>query len=129
MKRTCAASMKRSYSCMDLAALEADASSIMSSCSKKRLTTPPRYRSLSSGPASRQKNINEWLHTYDSLAATFPAILESPSIEDILSASSIASILPPPTGKEDTMQLELIDMWQQPWIVDKDCSDHSTRLL
>ncbi|KAF0749975.1 hypothetical protein AaE_006868 [Aphanomyces astaci] len=125
--------MKRSYSCMDLAALETDPAMMGSVCPKKRLTITPRYRSLSSGPTAREKNLSQWLQAYDCMTLSLP-IVESSSIEDVLCSSSISSVLPfvpttPTKDQPDAIQLELIDLWQQAWIENDHPQDHTSRTL
>ncbi|ETV92842.1 hypothetical protein H310_13035 [Aphanomyces invadans] len=121
MKRSAATAMKRSYSCMDLAALEATDTAMMSAvCAKRRLTIPPRYRSLSSCPTTRDTTRKQWLHAYDCMTLSLP-IVETAAIEDVLCSSSISSVLPfvpstPTKDQPDSMQLELLELFTHAWI-------------
>ncbi|KAF0716515.1 Aste57867_2809 [Aphanomyces stellatus] len=132
MKRSCPASssllasptnMKRSHSCMDLAALESE----IVLCPKKRLTMPPRYRSLSSGPTSRGKNLEAWLQAYD-MKLGLP-VLEAASIEDVLSSATSSSSPFGSKKTDDSVQMELIDLLQQAWIDNSSAMSSSSSLL
>ncbi|OQR88334.1 hypothetical protein ACHHYP_06870 [Achlya hypogyna] len=113
MKRSSSTCIKRSFSCMDLAGLECEATEMHP---RKRISQI-RYRSLSAADLARKARLDTWVSE----------LYENQPSDDL--TSLLGGFEPTTTNMKDAgLQLELLDFWQHPWLHDAATPEATPRL-